>query len=299
MLIPFLFNWYANPYHTPIIVAKQRGFYSDLGIDVCLLEPDNPSEVTKLIGQGHIPLGLKAMIHCYAARSRDYPIKSIGTLFDEPPTGLITPIRANINSIDDIQNKRIGYIGEFGKVMIDNLAAEAGIAADSYKTIRIGMNAAQAILNNTVDAAIGLSCFQQIEVEEAGVSTQLVRIDHEANLGCCCFCSILIIAHETFLHDHADAMPAFMQATLKGIEVTREDPQQAFSCLGQLKPNLNNVLYKKIFQHCLPFFSKDALNIARDWQKVGAYAKRLGIVADNFDAECCYTNEYLTVVENI
>jgi len=295
MLVPFLLNWYANPYHTPIFVAKEAGFYSDLGIDLCILEPSNPSEVTKIIGQGHVPMGLKAMIHCYAARSRGYPIKSIGTLFDEPPTGLITPINKNIKSISDIKGKRIGYVGEFGKVMIDDLAAEAGIPQDGYKTIRTGMNAANAIIQDQVDAAIGISCFQQLEVEDAGIATRLIRIDHEANLGCCCFCSILFIVYGDFIPENKELLTKFMQATIKGVELTRDEPLRAFEQLRKLRPNLDNDLFQNIFQHCLPYFSKDCLNVERDWRKVGVYAKRLGIFDDCNDYQECYSNEFVNI----
>lgn len=293
MLVPLLLNWYANPYHTPIIVAYQKGLYADLGIDLCILEPDNPSDVTKIIGQGHIPLGLKAMIHCYAARNRGYPISSIGTLLDEPPTGLITPLEKNINDIKDLEGKRIGFVGEFGKVMVDNLTKAAGLSPESYETIRIGMHASNAIIENHVDAAIGLSCFQQIEVEEAGIPTRLLRIDQAANLGCCCFCSILYIVHERFRIDYPDVLKNFMIATKKGAQITREEPKEAFNILIKSKPHLNNTLYYKIFQHCLPFFSKDCLNNEKDWEKVGDYAKNLGILKDFSEQQAYYTNEFV------
>lgn len=82
MLVPLLLNWSLNPYHTPIAVAKEKGFYENYNIDLCLLEPNSPSDVTKIIGEGHVPIALKAMVHCYAARDRGYQIRSFGTLLD-------------------------------------------------------------------------------------------------------------------------------------------------------------------------------------------------------------------------
>src|SRR5262245_33088987 len=148
MKIPFLLNWYVNPYHAPIIVAKEMGFYHSHNIDLALIEPSDPSDVTHIIGSGQIPLGLKAMVHCYAARNRGFPIKAIGTLLDEPPTGLISLKSKNIESIKDLKGKCLGYIGEFGKIMVDNLITEAGLALDDYNAKRIGMDAPHAILNH-------------------------------------------------------------------------------------------------------------------------------------------------------
>merc|ERR1712127_524247 len=111
----FLLNWYANPYHTPIYVAKEQGWLKEEGIDLAILEATDPSDVTEIVGDGAIGLGLKAMIHILAAKDKGIDMKSFGTLLDEPPTGLI-------NKFSDIQGKKVGYIGPFGKVMIDDLA---------------------------------------------------------------------------------------------------------------------------------------------------------------------------------
>jgi pyrimidine precursor biosynthesis enzyme len=54
------------------------------------LNPDSdPSDVTELIGSGKADLGTKAMIHTIAGKARGFPIKSIGTLMDEPFTGVL------------------------------------------------------------------------------------------------------------------------------------------------------------------------------------------------------------------
>ena len=85
----FLLNWYANPYHTPLFVAQALGYYENVGIKLALFEPTDPSDVTEAVGVGAMDLGLKAMIHTLAARAKGFPVVSLGTLLDEPPTGLL------------------------------------------------------------------------------------------------------------------------------------------------------------------------------------------------------------------
>ena len=103
----FLLNWYANPYHTPIYVAKEQGWLKEEGIDLAILEATDPSDVTEIVGDGAIGLGLKAMIHILAAKDKGIDLKSFGTLLDEPPTGLIHKKSANINKFSDIQGKKV------------------------------------------------------------------------------------------------------------------------------------------------------------------------------------------------
>jgi len=287
-----LLNWYTNPYHTPIIVAQQLGFYLQEDIKLAILEPSDPSDVTELVGLGTVDFGVKAMIHTVAAVAKGYPVTSIGTLLDEPPTGLIALKSSGINSFYDIVGKRVGYIGEFGKQIIDDLAILAGIDPASYQTIRIGMNVTDAICRDIIDTGIGFINFQQVELEHLRGETVFLRLDQLAGLGCCCFCSIQFIVPERTLQQ-PELMQGFLKATQRGAAFTTEEPDKAYELLCQAKPQLRTPMYQKIFMRTLPFFSRTLLNVARDWDKVGRYTKHLKIVDENFDMAKCYTNRFL------
>jgi ABC-type nitrate/sulfonate/bicarbonate transport system substrate-binding protein len=293
--VSLLLNWYTNPYHTPIIVAQQLGFYAQEDIKLAILEPNDPSDVTELVGLGTVDFGVKAMIHTVAARAKGYPITSIGTLLDEPPTGLIALKSSGIRQFHDIVNKRVGYIGEFGKKIIDNLAGLAGIDQNSYETVRIGMNVTDAICRNIIDTGIGFVNFQKIELEQLRGETVFLRIDQLAGLGCCCFCSIQFIVPEQTLQK-TELVQSFLKATQRGAALTTEQPEEAYECLCQAKPQLRTPLYHKIFMHSLPFFSRTLLNVERDWDKVGRYTKHLDIVDEHFAIRNCYTNQFLPKV---
>jgi pyrimidine precursor biosynthesis enzyme len=50
-------------------------------------------------------------------------------------------------------------------------------------------------------------------------------------------------------------------------------------------------LNRKIFERSFAYFSRDLKNVKRDWEKVTAYGKRLGVLDDAFEPN--YTNEFL------
>lgn len=69
-----------------------------------------------------------------------------------------------------------------------------------YEAVRCGMNVSKAIIEGSIHAGIGLENVQMVELEEwlAGQGrprsdVKMLRIDELAELGCCCFCSILYI----------------------------------------------------------------------------------------------------------
>ena len=291
----FLLNWYANPYHTPIFVAKQKGWFEEENINLAVLETTNPSDVTEIIGEGAVPLGLKAMIHILAAKDRGIDMTSFGTLLDEPPTGLIyDKTKFDLKSFDDLKGKRIGYIGHFGKVMVEDLAKQAGVPLESFETVRVGMNITDAIVRGVVDTGIGFTNFQKLELEDlTGREAGLLRIDELNGLGCCCFCSIQYVAHNDYLAENKDKVDGFMRAVRRGTDFTIENPELAWEEMCIANPRLRTDLYGKIYQRTLPYFSRDLLNVQRDWEKVGQFCKHLGVLENEFDQHSIYTNEHV------
>lgn len=291
--LTFLLNWRAMPYHAPILLGQALGYYEDLGLHVAVFEPHNPSDVPGLVCSGSINMGLKAMIHCFAVHGRGLSIRSVGTLLDEPYTGLLYLESSGIREFMDLRGKRLGYVGQFGKVMIDDLAQRAGFKPDEYETVRVGMNVVDSLRRGSIDAGIGLGCHHRIELEETVGPTGCLRIDELAGLGCCCFCSIQVITNEAFSEQHPERVRAFLKGTLAATHCMLDRPVEAFDVLAQARPEMNTPLVRKIFFHTLPFFSRTLLNVARDWQKVHGYSKHLRILPQDTALDAVFTNDFV------
>ncbi|KAI9206430.1 NMT1/THI5 like-domain-containing protein [Polychytrium aggregatum] len=298
--ITVLLNWAATPYHAPLYLAQKLGYFQDEGIRVALLEPADPSDVTELIGSGKVDLGCKAMIHTIAAKARGYNVTSIGTLLDEPLTGVVY-LKGSSGITTDFQSlkgKNIGYVGEFGKVIIDELCAHFGMTPADYNAVRVGMNVTDSIKRGVIHAGVGLENVQCVELEHwseaegrARDDVGLLRIDELAQLGCCCFCSVLYIGNDTFIQQNPEKVRAFMKAIKRATDYILTDPTKAYNIYCEMKPHLASPVNRDIFTRSLVYFSKDLKNVQRDWNKVTNYAKRLKIVSEDFVQN--QTNEYL------
>ncbi|CAL5871458.1 uncharacterized protein PFLUO_LOCUS5709 [Penicillium psychrofluorescens] len=298
--ITFLTNWHATPYHAPLYLAQARGYFKDEGLKVALLEPNDPSDVTEIIGSGKVDMGFKAMIHTLAAKARNFPVTSIGSLLDEPFTGVVYLKSSGITEdFRTLKGRRIGYVGEFGKIQIDELTKYYGMTADDYTAVRCGMNVTKAIIRGEIDAGIGLENVQMVELEEWLASqgrprtdVQMLRIDQLAELGCCCFCSILYIANDSFLAANKDKVGKFMRAVKRATDAVLADPAAAYEEYVDMKPIMADPVNRKIFERSFAYFSRDLKNVERDWAKVTAYGKRLGVLDSGFVPN--YTNDYLS-----
>lgn len=68
---------HATPYHAPVYLAQKLGYFEEQGLKVALLEPNDPSDVTEIIGSGKVDMGFKAMIHTLAVSRLPKYLKAI------------------------------------------------------------------------------------------------------------------------------------------------------------------------------------------------------------------------------
>jgi pyrimidine precursor biosynthesis enzyme len=256
-------------------------------------------DVTEIIGSGKVDLGFKAMIHTLAAAARGFPVSSVGSLLNEPFTGVVYLTSSGITTdFTTLKGKKIGYVGEFGKIQLDELTAHYGMKPTDYEAVRVGMNVTRSIITGEIDAGIGLENVQMVELEEWLVSqnrsrdeVKMLRIDELAQLGCCCFCSILYIGNDAFIKANPEKVRAFLRACKKATDFVIAQPDKAWEEFITVKSVLNTPTNRKIFERSFAYFSPDLQNVQRDWEKVTRYGKRLGVLDESFTPN--YTNEYL------
>lgn len=262
-------------------------------------ETHTVKDVTEIIGSGKVDLGFKAMIHTLAAAARGFPVTSIGSLLNEPFTGVVYLTSSGITpDFTTLKGKKIGYVGEFGKIQLDELTAHYGMSPSDYTAVRVGMNVTRSIITGEIDAGIGLENVQMVELEEWLVSqgrsrdqVKMLRIDELAQLGCCCFCSILYIGNDAFVSQHPDKVRAFLRACKRATDFVLASPDAAWDEFCAFKSAMNTPTNRKIFERSFAYFSPDLQNVQRDWEKVTRYGKRLGVLDEGFAPN--YTNEYL------
>lgn len=269
-------------------------------MDVAILEPSIPSDVTELIGSGKIDMGLKAMVHTLAAKARGFPVTSVGSLLDEPFTGILYLEGTGITSdFRSLKGRKIGYVGEFGKIQVDELTKHYGMSPTDYTAVRCGMNVAKYIIEGKIDAGIGIECIQQVELEQylqekgrPATNAKMLRIDQLADLGCCCFCTILYIVNDKFLSENPEKVRRIMRALKKATDYMLANPEMAWEEYSDFKPEMTSVLNLTMFSRCFAYFSDSLYNVHRDWKKVNAYGKRLDILPADYVPN--YSNEYLS-----
>ncbi len=60
-----MLDWFVNPDHGPLVIAKEKGFFSDAGLDVDLIAPADPNDPPKLVaaGKADIAISYQPQLH--------------------------------------------------------------------------------------------------------------------------------------------------------------------------------------------------------------------------------------------
>jgi ABC-type nitrate/sulfonate/bicarbonate transport system substrate-binding protein len=63
-----LLDWFVNPDHAPLIVAKEKGYFADAGLEVELIPPADPSAPPRLVaaGEGDIAISYQPNLYLQA-----------------------------------------------------------------------------------------------------------------------------------------------------------------------------------------------------------------------------------------
>jgi len=183
-------------------------------------------------------------------------------------------------------------------IQIDELTKYYGMKPTDYEAVRCGMNVSKAIIEGTIHAGIGLENVQMVELEEwldgqgrDRSDVQMLRIDELAELGCCCFCSILYIANDEFMASNPDKIRKFMKAAKRATDHVLASPDEAYvlQVLGEISVWALKDL--TVDGRCHLRLDVNVSFVQRDWEKVTKYGKRLGVLNEEFKPN--YMNSFL------
>src|SRR5437879_3195671 len=103
-----LLDWFANPDHAPLFVAAQQGYFKEVGLDVNLIGPADPSDPPKLVAAGKADIAITYEPQLIEQVEQGLPLIRIATLIDKPLACLAVLNNSSIKTIRDLKGKRIG-----------------------------------------------------------------------------------------------------------------------------------------------------------------------------------------------
>ncbi|MCZ6859163.1 MAG: ABC transporter substrate-binding protein, partial [Alphaproteobacteria bacterium] len=100
-------NWYLSGLHTPIYLGKERGYFSEEGIDLIIKEGRGSGVATQIIGAKGDTIGLSDAGTMVIAATKGVPIKAIMSILNTSPFGVVSLAETGIKTAKDLEGKRL------------------------------------------------------------------------------------------------------------------------------------------------------------------------------------------------
>ena len=155
--VTLMLDWFVNPDHGPIIVAKQQGLFKAQGLELEILEPADPSMPPKLVAAGKFDLAVTYQPQLIRDVAEQLPLTRVSTLIATPLNTVMVLADKGYNSLADLKGKKIGFAFDGGLVnaTVGTMLKNNGISIDDVELVNVGWSLSASLAAGKVDAIYG------------------------------------------------------------------------------------------------------------------------------------------------
>lgn len=285
-------DFFANPNHVPLYVAESLGYFDEVGIEVEIFVPANPSDPVKLAAAQSVEVALTPQINYLIARSEDLPLIAFGALIDHALGGLLALAEHGVAAIKDLAGQHVGYsLSPLEPVLWTTVFACAEV--EDYELVNVGFSTVASLLAGSVRAIGAFRNYEPFEIERLGYTPVFFSQED--------FCipatyEIIFVSHPAFVSDRSEEAAAFVDAVSRAIAWTVENPEAALALFFERFPELDDEVNRKSYDATLPLFALGARHDDPDvWESMQAYLLETELMARIFALEELYTERFLPI----
>ncbi|WP_186396184.1 ABC transporter substrate-binding protein [Stappia sp. TSB10GB4] len=237
-----LLDWYVNPDHGPIIIAKEKGFFADEGLDVEIVAPADPSAPPKLVAAGKAELAVSYQPQIHLQVAEGLPLKRVGTLIASPLNCLMVKDDGPVKTIADLKGRKVGYsVAGVEEAQMRAVLSRHGLTMDDIEMVNVNWSLAPSVMSGQVDAVIG--AYRNVELHQMeieGVKGRCFFIEEE---GMPSYDELIYVANPELM-DRAKIV-RFLAATERATQYIVNHPDESFEIYAGTAPELNDELNKR------------------------------------------------------
>ncbi len=247
-----LLDWFVNPDHAPLIIAKERGYFSDSGLEVNLIAPADPSAPPKLVAAGQAPLAISYQPQLHVQVAEGLPLTRIATIVATPLNSLVVLKDGPIKSIADLKGRKVGFsVGGFEDALLTAMLAKHGLSLSDIELVNVNFSLSPSIISGQVDAAIG--AFRNFELNQMDIVNAPGTAFYPEEEGVPAYDELIVVANTKNLDDAR--LPRFVDALERAVQYMVNHPNESWEQFIKAYPDLNDELNKRAWRDTLPRFA--------------------------------------------
>lgn len=272
-----MLEWFVNPDHAPIVVAKELGLFEKAGLDVELIPPADPSSVPRLVAAGQADIGVHYQPNLYLDHAAGLPLVRVGTLVETPLNTVTVLDDGPIRSLADLKGKKIGFsVSGFEDAMLGRMLATAGLTKEDVELVNVNFALSPSLIAGKVDATIG--GFRNFELTQMRIEGHEGRSFFPEEHGVPVYDELVFVTDKKKVIDKR--LRPFLVAVEQGAIFLTNHPEEAWKLFVKAYPNLDDELNRRAFTDTLPRFAKRPAALDRGrYERFGAFLAESGLIA--------------------
>lgn len=290
-------DWYPNANHAGIYLARDRGYFTDAGLDVEIVVPSDPTTVLQTVGAGRDTFGISYHSEVLFARAQDVPVVSIAALVQHPLNSLMVLADSDIETPADLAGKTVAVTGlPADDAFLATILDEVGLAMEDVETVNVGYDLMPAVLSGRTDAVIGVYwTHETILAEREGYPVRHFRIEE---WGVPDYYELVLVVGESTIADDEDMVRGFLGALQQGYNDAIADPEAAIDGLLAESPDLVRDVEIEGLDLLIPLWTEDGAipfgqQTAARWDDFGAWLKEQDLLAADVDIASAWRGDLL------
>ncbi len=250
--LTILLDWFVNPDHGPLVVALEKGYFAEAGLEVTLVEPANPNDPPKLVAAGKAALAVSYQPQLHMQAAAGLPLVRVGTLVATPLSTLLVLDESPIKSIADLKGRTVGFsVGGFEDAVLAAMLARHDLTLDDVKLVNVNFSLSPSLLSGQVDAVIG--AYRNFELNQLAIEGHKGRAFYVEEEGVPPYDELILIANSGSLDD--PRLAKALRAIERGVQYLVNHPQDAWTLFAGHKTGLDDELNRRAWRDTLPRFA--------------------------------------------
>src|SRR3954471_14587187 len=302
---PFRLNWTLYGEHAPFFVARDKGFYSEEGLDVEILEGSGSTTVAQLVANQTNPVAYVDAATMMRGIGNGMPIRAVGVTLQQRPMSFI--YRADSprpTKIEEIKGSRIAITaGDASLAIFTAFLGKLNMQLSDVQLITVAnpQSKEQAVLSKQADALLGYFMDQGPRMQlQTGVKMGWTRLYDMAGITTL---SSAIIANNDWLKDakNQGQLRRFLRASQRGWQYTFDHRDEAAEIFRKSAPVFTQEIAKLEVDGTMSIIRTErtkgkplAWSDAGDWTDSQDLLEKFAKLKPQPDVNVYFTNSYLS-----
>ncbi|KAA0598818.1 putative hydroxymethylpyrimidine transport system substrate-binding protein [Azospirillum lipoferum] len=271
-----MLDWFVNPDHAPLVVAQEKGFFKDAGLEVTLTAPADPNDPPKLVAAGGADIAVSYQPQLILQVAEELPLVRIGTLVSTPLNSVVVLRDGPVKTLKDLKGRKVGYsIAGFEDALLGAMLEKQGLSLKDVELVNVNFSLSPSLLSGQVDAVVG--AFRNFELNQMEIEKHPGRAFYPEEEGVPPYDELILVARKDKAND--PRFKRFLAAVERATLYILNHPEDAQAAFVKGRPELNDELNRRAWADTLPRFSHSPAALdAERYTRFAEFLKARGLI---------------------